>query len=77
MAVLRIKKKHYMVYIFALVGFVFGFAIGLGTINVILRNVEKERLTNDKSLKWKYGILVWVFAFCGGWLGVWVFNNVF
>ena len=71
------QGERKMVYIFALVGFVSGFAVGLGTINVILRHVEKERLTQDKAIKWKYGLLVWAFAFAGGGLGIWLFNNVF
>ena len=66
-----------MVYLFALVGLVFGFSVGLGTINVILRNKTKEEIETDKSLRAKFGLLVWGFAFVGGWLGVYIFNNYF
>lgn len=66
-----------MVYLFAVIGFVFGFSVGLGSINVALRYKTKEQIQNDKSLRWKYGILVWVFAIIGGWLGVQLYNTYF
>jgi hypothetical protein len=66
-----------MVYLFAVIGFIFGFSVGLGSINVALRYKTKEEIQSDKSLRWKYGILVWVFAFIGGWLGITIYNNYF
>ena len=66
-----------MVYLFGIVGAIVGFSIGLGTINVILRNVPKEKLQSDRSIKWKYGSLVWIFFGFGGWLGIWIYNNHF
>jgi len=66
-----------MVYLFALIGFAFGFAIGLGTINVILRNIPKENLTTDSKLRWKYGLLVWGMSFLGAWIGIYIFNHHF
>lgn len=73
----RIQNKRYMIYLFGIVGAIVGFSIGLGTINVMLRNVPKEKLQSDQSIKWKYGLLVWGFFGLGGWLGVWIYNNHF
>lgn len=66
-----------MVYLFAVIGFVFGFSVGLGSINVALRYKSTDEIKSDKSLRWKYGLLVWAFAFVGGWLGVMIYNNYF
>jgi len=66
-----------MVYLFAVIGFVFGFSVGLGSINVALRYKTKEQIQNDKSLRWKYGVLVWAFAIVGGWVGVQIYNIYF
>ena len=66
-----------MVYIFALVGLISGFAIGLGVINVFLRHYTMKEIEADKSLRWKYGLSVWIFAGFGGWLGVAIYNNYF
>lgn len=66
-----------MVYIFSLFGFMMGFGIGLGTINVLLRKRSKQEIQEDKSLVWTYGLIVWVVAGLGGWLGFWIYNNHF
>ncbi len=66
-----------MVYIFAVIGFFMGFGVGLGTINVLLRHRSKKDIQSDKSLRWSYGLMVWLFAILGGWLGVWACNNYF
>jgi hypothetical protein len=66
-----------MVYIFAFVGFVFGFAVGLGVINVMLRNRKINEVREDQSSKWIYGLTVWGTAFIGLWLGLTIYNNYF
>lgn len=66
-----------MVYIFGFFGFVMGFGVGLGIINVLLRNRTKEDIQEDKSLRWTYGVAVWVFAAFGGWAGAWIYQNNF
>lgn len=66
-----------MVYIFAFVGIISGFAIGLGVINVALRHYTMKEIKADKSLKWKSGLSVWIFAGFGGWLGTTIYNNYF
>jgi len=66
-----------MVYIFAFFGFGMGFGVGLGTINVLLRNRSLDDVKKESHAKWKYGTLVWLFAFLGGYLGVFIHNNYF
>lgn len=66
-----------MVYLFGAIGFVFGFAIGVGLINVILMRVPKDQLQKDKSLRWKYGTLVWVISALGTWAGVTIHSHFF
>ena len=64
-----------MVYIFGIIGLVFGFSVGLGTINVILRNRSKKEIQEDSSLRWKYGLLVWLIAGFGCWIGIYLYNH--
>lgn len=66
-----------MVYIFALIGLAMGFGIGLGIINVLLRHKSIKTIKSDTSLRWTYGLLVWVFAGFGAWAGVWLHNIYF
>lgn len=66
-----------MVYIFGFFGFVLGFAIGLGMINVLLRRYSAKEIQANKSFKWKYGTAVWLFALFGGWFGIWLYHNHF
>ena len=66
-----------MVYIFGLFGFITGFAVGLGVINVMLRHYSGNEIQKDKSLRWTYGLAVWVFAGVGCWLGVLIYNRYF
>ena len=66
-----------MVYIFALVGFVFGFAIGLGVINVLLRHRKISEVKQDKSARWIYGLAVWGLSGMGAYIGVLIYNNYF
>lgn len=64
-----------MVYLITLIGFMLGFGIGLGTINVLLMKRTKKEIQEDTNLRWKYGTLVWVLAIMGGFLGYWLFNQ--
>lgn len=66
-----------MVYIFGFFGFMIGFGIGLGIINVLLRNRSIEQIRADKATKWKYGMLVWLFSAIGAYAGIWIYNNHF
>lgn len=63
-----------MVYIFGFFGFMIGFGVGLGIINVILRNRSIEEIRTDKTAKWKYGVVVWFVAILGAYIGVWIYN---
>jgi len=65
-----------MVYIFVICGFLMGFGVGLGTLNVILRYKTKEEIQNDNSLK-KYGLIAWVFALLGGVISYWIYAHNF
>lgn len=64
-----------MVYIFGLFGFVMGFGVGLGIINVLLRHRSTEEIKQSKSLRWTFGIAVWGVSAIGAWLGVSIYNN--
>lgn len=66
-----------MVYIFAFIGFVMGFAVGLGIINVLLRNRKISEVKGNKFSKWTYGLAVWGLAFVGLWLGLNIHNAYF
>ncbi len=66
-----------MVYLFTAIGLIFGFSVGLGTINVILRHKTKEEIQTDKSIRTKFGLLVWSFAAVGGWTGHYIFQHYF
>jgi len=66
-----------MVYLFGIIGFVTGFAIGLGVINVILRKKSIDEIKKNKSYRWKYGLLVWFFGFIGCRIGIILFNTYF
>ena len=59
-----------MVYLFGVLGLLAGFVFGLWVINILLRNVSKRDLQTNKSLWRTYGLLVWIFAGGGCWLGV-------
>lgn len=59
-----------MVYLFGICGFAAGFLSGLFVINLFLRGVPNSALVQDKSLRWTYGVAVWVLAGLGAWAGV-------
>jgi hypothetical protein len=54
-----------MVYVAGIIGFIGGFAAGQMLLYFMLRHRSREELMNDKSLKWKYGILNWGMAALG------------
>ncbi len=64
-----------MIYFCAAIGFVLGFFAGLAVINMFLRSYSTRELTKDKSLRWTYGVAVWIFAGLGAWGGVWLYNR--
>lgn len=66
-----------MVYLFGVIGFVLGFVAGLTVINLFLKTYSKSELVRNKSLRWSYGLAVWVFAGLGVWLGVWLHDRSF
>ena len=64
-----------MVYIFGTVGFIFGFSIGLGIINVLLIKRSKKEIQTNNSLKWVYGPMVWASAFLGLWIALQIYEK--
>lgn len=55
----------------ALGGFVFGFILGMFLNSHLLRDVPKEKLTTDRSIRLKYGALNWMIAFAFMALMIW------
>lgn len=66
-----------MIYLFGLIGFVVGFAAGLFIIHLFLRSHTRRDLVQDKSLRWTYGLAVWIFAALGVWGGIWFYKSSF
>jgi len=66
-----------MVYLFGIIGFIGGFVFGLGMINVFLRGYSNDDLVQKKSLRWTYGLFVWLIAALGAWTGVWMHGRYF
>ncbi len=54
-----------MVYLFGFLGFVFGFSVGLGIINILLRQRSMKEIQSNKKIHWIYGPMVWVAAITG------------
>lgn len=59
-----------MVYLFGILGFFGGFMAGLIVINVFLQNVSRDKLMKDRSLRWTYGVAVWIIAGIGTYIGI-------
>ena len=51
-----------MIYVFGTLGFFCGFILGQMILAYLLRGKSREELLNDKSLRWKYGVLNWLIA---------------
>ena len=66
-----------MVYVFGIAGFVLGFAAGLFVINLFLKSFSSSELVKDKSLRWTYGLAVWIMASIGAYAGVWLHSRSF
>ncbi len=66
-----------MVYLFGIIGLILGFAVGLVIISLFLNGYSRRDLVRDNSLRWTYGLAVWVFAALGAWGGVWLYERSF
>lgn len=64
-----------MVYLFGIIGLIAGFVFGLFVISMFLRGVNSRQLVQDKSLRWTYGVAVWIFAGLGCYAGVWMYGR--
>ncbi len=66
-----------MVYLFGVLGFIGGFMAGLLVINIFLRGISNTELVSNKSLRWTYGVAVWIFAGLGIYAGLWMHARYF
>lgn len=66
-----------MVYLFGTLGFIAGFIAGQIVLARLLRGVSRDRLLEDKSLRWKYGLLNWVIAIGTAAAAVWLYDVAF
>lgn len=64
-----------MTYLIAGAGFIGGFSLGLYLISQFLKGRSRQELVSDKSLRWKYGLIVWVMAGLGAWSAVWAYGQ--
>jgi hypothetical protein len=64
-----------MVYLIGIIGFIGGFSCGIFMIGQFLRHKPKRDLVQDKSLRWTYGLFVWVMAAAGAYSAVWIYRN--
>ena len=64
-----------MVIIIGTIGFICGFFLGQIILLAMLKDVSKERLVNDKALRWKYGSLNWLIAVTTAASAVWLYNE--
>ena len=66
-----------MIYAFGLGGLVCGFALGQMVIFFLLRHRSREDLMNDRSIKFTYGTLNWLFALLGAYAAVIMYNQYY
>lgn len=66
-----------MIYFIGMLGFVGGFIFGMMLVNFLLRHRPKEDLLHDKSLKWKFGLIVWATALLGAYSFVKMYDLYF
>lgn len=66
-----------MIYVFGIIGFVFGAIAGQMLLYVMLRHKSNEELLNDKTLKLKFGLLAWGCAAIGSYGFVQMYHMYF
>lgn len=66
-----------MIYLFGIIGFVLGFGVGLFAAAKLLRHYAREELLKNKSLRWTYGLGVWLMGAAGAFVGVWIYETSF
>lgn len=49
-------------WLLSISGLVFGFIIGMILNSYLLRDIPKEKLTTDRNIRLKYGLLNWAIA---------------
>lgn len=66
-----------MTTIIGIAGFIGGFALGLLLAGYMLRRRSREDLVKNKTLRWTYGLAVWVFGAAGSWGALEVYKTYF
>ena len=66
-----------MVYLIGILGFLGGFCLGVMIIGMLLKRRSKSELMENKSLRWTYGVFVWVVALIGTWSAIAAYNQYF
>ena len=66
-----------MIYVFGVLGFIGGFALGIMVLSFLLRGVDSETLVNDKHIKFKYGLLTWLIAGLSSYSAVYCYKLYF
>lgn len=66
-----------MIYVFGTLGFIGGFILGQMVLALLLRGKSREDLLNDKSLRWKYGLLNWLIALLAAASAVYIEQTLF
>ena len=54
-----------MIYIIGFIGFISGFVLGQMILLALLKDRSRQDLLNDRTIRWKYGILNWMIAGLG------------
>ncbi|MCC7304688.1 MAG: hypothetical protein IT558_00345 [Alphaproteobacteria bacterium] len=66
-----------MVYVFGVIGFFGGFALGQMILYFLLRHRSRAELLTDQSLKWTYGLINWIIAGIGAYSFVFMYNQYY
>jgi len=66
-----------MAFVFGVLGLILGFGLGLLMISFFVNDIPKQTLLSDRSLRWTYGLPVWIVAGFGAWAGVIVYQHFF
>lgn len=65
------------VYLIGILGFAFGFYLGVQILRLLLKDKSNEEILQNKGRYWLYGIFVWGTAFISAWAFVKTYQNYF
>ena len=66
-----------MIYVIGILGFVAGFALGQMILMRLLKNISRDELLNNPTIRWKYGTLCWIVAVMGAYSAVMLYKIYF